>query len=114
MLACSRLLAAFVAVSWIVAGGAAHAACTKLASSVNDYGKTGPTADAKALLDKHIARWAKEHGVSKYTAGQKTVTCELYLDVGVFDEYTCKAVATVCWEAPHAAPASAPATNKKK
>lgn len=113
MLTCSRLLAACIAVSCMVAGGSAQAACTKLASSVNDYGKTGPTADAKVLLDKHIARWAKERGITKYTTGKKTVTCELYLDVGIFDEYTCRAVATVCWEAPKAATATAPKGKKE-
>ena len=30
------------------------AACQRLAFSVNDYGKDGPTKDAKDLLDKYI------------------------------------------------------------
>ena len=34
----------------------ASAACTRLAFSVNDYGKEGPTKDAKELLDKYIAK----------------------------------------------------------
>ena len=34
----------------------ASAACTKLGFSVNDYGKDGPTKDAKELLDKYIAK----------------------------------------------------------
>ena len=29
---------------------------------VNDYGKDGPTNDAKKLLDKHIAEWAAQNG----------------------------------------------------
>lgn len=81
----------------------ALAKCTKLAFSVNDYGKDGPAKDAKALLDKYIADWAAKRGIAKYTTGKKDVTCELFLDFKIFDEYTCKAAATVCWgEAPAA------------
>jgi hypothetical protein len=76
---------------------AAEARCTKLAFSVNDYGKAGPTADAQKLLDTYIAKWTAERGVKSYTTGKKDVTCELFLDVGLFDEHTCKAAATVCW-----------------
>jgi hypothetical protein len=76
----------------------AHAACQKHAFSVNDYGKEGPMRDAQALLDRHIADWAKQKGIKTYTTGPKTVSCELFLDVGIFDEHTCKATATVCWK----------------
>jgi hypothetical protein len=75
----------------------ASAKCTKLGFSVNDYGKEGPTKDAKALLDKYITKWTSERGIKKYTSGKKVVTCELFLDFGLFDEHTCKATATVCW-----------------
>jgi hypothetical protein len=76
----------------------AHAAtCLKMGFSVNDYGKDGPTRDAQALLDKRIVEWAKVQGIKKYKVGKKDVTCELYLDVGLFDEHTCKATANVCW-----------------
>lgn len=75
----------------------AEAKCTRLAFSVNDYGKDGPTKDAKDLLDKYIADWTAEKGISKYTTGKKDVTCELFLDFIVFDEYTCRAEANVCW-----------------
>ena len=75
----------------------AEARCTRLAFSVNDYGKQGPTDDAKKLLDTYIAKWAAERGVKQHTVGKKDVTCELFLDVGLFDEHTCKAAATVCW-----------------
>ena len=85
---------------------AADAKCTKLASSVNDYGKVGPAKDAQALLDKQIAENMAKRGVTKYNVGKKDVTCELFLDFGVFDEYTCKAAATICWgEGGAAAPA---------
>lgn len=57
----------------------------------------GPTADAKKLLDKHIASWATERGIKKYRTGQKSVNCELFLDFIVFDEHTCRAEADVCW-----------------
>jgi hypothetical protein len=78
--------------------GAADARCTRLGFSVNDYGKEGPINDAKKLLDTYIAKWAKDNGIKSYTTGKKNVTCELYLDVGLFDEHTCKAEASVCWE----------------
>lgn len=84
---------------------AASAECTRLAFSVNDYGKDGPTADAKKLLDKHIAEQMSQRGISKYTVGKKDVTCELFLDFIVFDEHTCKAEANVCW------PGGAPSTG---
>jgi hypothetical protein len=75
----------------------ADAKCTRLAFSVNDYGKDGPTKDAKNLLDKYIADWTKSKGITSYTVGKKDVSCELFLDFGVFDEHTCKASALVCW-----------------
>jgi len=81
----------------LLAASPAEAKCTRLAFSVNDYGKDGPTKDAKALLDKYIAQWTAERGIKKYTTGKKDVSCELFLDFVVFDEHTCKAAATVCW-----------------
>lgn len=75
----------------------AEAKCTRLAFSVNDYGKVGPTNDAKQLLDKYISEWTAERGITNYTTGKKDVTCELFLDFIVFDEYTCRAEANVCW-----------------
>ncbi len=77
--------------------GPAEARCTRLAFSVNDYGKDGPTRDAQALLDKYVADWAKSKGIKTYTAGKKDVSCELFLNFVVFDEHTCKATALVCW-----------------
>ena len=84
---------------------AANAECTRLGFTVNDYGKDGPTADAKNLLDKHIAEQMSKRGITKYTVGKKDVSCELFLDFIVFDEHTCKAEATVCW------PGGAPSTS---
>ncbi len=81
----------------MLAASPAAAKCTRLAFSVNDYGKDGPIRDAKTLLDKYIATWMTERGIKSYTTGKKDVTCELFLDFGVFDEHTCKAAATVCW-----------------
>ena len=75
----------------------ADAACKKFGFTVNDYGKEGPTNDAKNLLDKHISEWAAQNGVSAYQTGKKSVSCELFLDVVLFDEHTCTASATVCW-----------------
>lgn len=90
----------------------ADAACTRLAFSVNDYGKDGPTRDAKALLDKYIAKWTAERGIKKYRTGKKDVTCELFLNLIVVDEHTCKAAATVCWDGP--APKGVIATKAAK
>jgi hypothetical protein len=94
----TKYLAAIAAATVAVLGATtADARCTRLAYSVNDYGKQGPTDDAKKLLDTYIAKWAAERGVKSHTVGKKDVTCELFLDVGLFDEHTCKAAATVCW-----------------
>jgi hypothetical protein len=109
--------AALVAIlfAFVCAGVTAAAAkCQRMGFTVNDYGKDGPTRDAKNLLDKSIADWSKEKGIKKYTVGKKDVTCELFLNFIVFDEHTCTARATVCWgdNAPGAAPAkSAPAAK---
>jgi hypothetical protein len=110
----SRLFAAACAAGLVGFTAPAGAACTKLAFSVNDYGKEGPAADAQKLLDKYIADWAKGKGIKKYTTGKKTVDCKLYLDVGLFDEYTCRAVASVCWDGKPDAADDAVATTPKK
>lgn len=86
-----------IGLAQVVTSTAAEAKCTRLAFSVNDYGKEGPTRDAKNLLDKYIAKWTAENGIKTYRTGKKDVTCELFLDFGFFDEWTCKAAATVCW-----------------
>ena len=97
-----------------LAAAPASAACQRLAFSVNDYGKDGPTKDAKDLLDKYIVTWTKEKGIAKYTVGKKDVKCELFLNFIVFDEHTCQASALVCWgdgagvPAKHAASTPAP------
>jgi hypothetical protein len=103
------------ALAMVLAATAADARCTRLAFSVNDYGKDGPTKDAQTLLDKHIAKWAADNGIQKYTTGKKTVSCELYLDVILFDEHTCKAEASVCWDGgPAKAPAEAGVVTEPK
>ena len=92
------------ALSLALAGGVmlsavpANAACKRMGFSVNDYGKDGPTKDAKSLLDKHIAKKMAEQGIKKFTTGKKDVKCELFLNFIVFDEHTCTAEATVCWD----------------
>jgi hypothetical protein len=93
----SVLLAAAIAALAAAAATPASAACKKFAFTVNDFGKDGPTKDAKDLLDKYIAEWTKERGITKFTVGKKDVTCELYLNLIVVDEHTCKASATACW-----------------
>jgi hypothetical protein len=93
-----RTAALSLAIMVAVAPTAAVAACTRLGFSVNDYGKEGPARDAQALLDKHIAQWTAERGIKKYRVGPKEVTCELYINLIIFDEHTCKAEANVCWD----------------
>jgi hypothetical protein len=92
-------LAIAVTLAGAVAGlaGPAVAGCKRMGFLVNDYGKDGPTNDAKSLLDKHIANWAAEQGIEKYTVGKKDVKCDLFLNLIVVDEHTCTASATVCW-----------------
>ncbi|HSF93126.1 MAG TPA: hypothetical protein VLA51_13110, partial [Paracoccaceae bacterium] len=94
----------------------AQAACKKMGFAVNDYGKDGPSRDAQVLLDKHIAKWAHEQGINEYSVGKKTVECELYLNLILFDEHTCTASATVCWggsKQPKTKTQSAKAKSKK-
>jgi hypothetical protein len=75
----------------------AQAECKRYGFSVNDYGKDGPTKDAKSLLDKLIATKMSEKGIKDYKTGKKSVRCEMFLNFIVFDEYTCTAEATACW-----------------
>ena len=96
-----------------VLANVAEAKCTRLGFTVNDYGKDGPTKDAKDLLDKHIAKSMAARGVTKYSAGKKDVKCELFLDFGVFDEYTCTAEANVCYGGPQIAAPATPVSTKK-
>lgn len=91
------LALALAAAATAYAGSAEAAKCTKLFYSVNDYGKEGPMRESQELLDKYIAKWAAEKGIKKYKTGEKVVECELFLDVILFDEHTCKATADVCW-----------------
>jgi hypothetical protein len=101
----------------IAATVGADAACTRLAFSVNDYGKDGPIKDANKLLDKYVADWTRERGIKGYSVSKRDVSCELFLDLIVFDEHTCKASALVCWpgKAPSddKTPASKPASKGK-
>lgn len=114
---------AAVAVATCLAATPAGAACQRLAYSVNDYGKEGPTRDAKNLLDKYVVNWTKEKGIKNYTVGAKSVKCELFLNLILFDEHTCEATTLVCWgdgptaprpATPAAAPARAPSTPAVK
>lgn len=98
-----RIAAAAFCAAIAIAGFAQTAdarTCTRLGFSVNDYGKEGPTRDAKRLLDGYIAKWTKENGIKRYRTGKKTVECKLFLDLIIFDEHTCKASASVCWNGP--------------
>ena len=74
-MACATVLVSLLAAT------SAHAACKRFAFLVNDYGKEGPTNDAKNLLDKNIAEWAAKNGIKDYQVGKKSVSCELFLDV---------------------------------
>src|SRR6476661_6592722 len=83
----SKTTCAMLAAVMCAAATPAGAACQRLAFLVNDYGKDGPTKDAK-----------------------KDVKCELFLNFIVFDEHTCEASALVCWGGGPGAPAT-PAAN---
>ena len=96
----SVALAAAVAAAVCLAATAADAKCERFSYLVNDYGKDGPTRDAQNLLDKYIADWTKAQGIKSYTVGKKDVSCELFLNLVVVDEHTCKATAQVCWPDP--------------
>jgi hypothetical protein len=89
--------AALFGIALIGSPVSAHAECRTLSFSVNDYGKEGPARDAADLLEKYIVRWTGEKGIKKYRKVPKEITCELFLDVVVFDEYTCTASADICW-----------------
>lgn len=71
--------------------------CQQLYFEVNDYGKEGPSRDAQAMLDKLIVKWTQDKGIKTYKTQKKDVSCELFLDAVVFNEYTCKATADICW-----------------
>ncbi len=103
---CRTLLLASAA-AMLPSFASAKPECTQLFYSVNDYGKEGPSRDAQALLDKYIEKWAQDKGIKKYKTGKKDVTCELFLDAIVFNEYTCKATTNVCWTATKSAAKSA-------
>lgn len=91
------LISAAAGLALMLGFSPAKAECVTLGFEVNDYGKEGPTKDALALLDKHIAESMAKRGVKNYRVGKKTVNCKLFLDLIVFDEHTCKAEAPVCW-----------------
>ena len=96
----SPLFLAAAAVLFGVAldAGAANATCKRFGFTVNDYGKEGPTKDAKDLLDKHIAEWAAEQKIKDYKTGKKDVNCELFLNFVVFRRaHPARASANVCW-----------------
>ncbi len=82
-----------------LAAAPAKIECKTFGFSVNDYGKKGPTEDAKKMLDKYVADYAKKHDIEVYKISEKTVSCKLFLDFGFFDEHMCKAEAKVCWSA---------------
>jgi hypothetical protein len=88
-----------VLLSLAAAPAARAAECQLLASSVNDYGKDGPARDAQALLATHIQTFTAARGIKAYSSSTPSVSCKLYLDVGLFNEYTCRAEANVCWGA---------------
>jgi len=87
-----------VAVGDAAAPPAPGSKCKTRSFLVNDYGKDGPTADAKRLLDQDIADWSKANNLTIVKIGTKTVECTQFLNFVVFDEWTCTASAKVCWQ----------------
>jgi len=92
------MIACIIAAPILLNSAPAEARCKKFGFTVNDFGKEGPTADAKRLLDDFIAEWMTKNGISDYRKSPKKVSCELFLDVGLFYEYTCRADTTACWD----------------
>jgi len=88
---------AVTALSWANGPSAQARECTRLAFSVNDYGIEIPRRDSQRLLDEYIEEWTAERGIENYTVGKKEVSCELFIDLILFDEHTCRAEAPVCW-----------------
>jgi hypothetical protein len=91
------LAALVVGLGCLAASGAQARECTRLAFSVNDYGIEIPRRDFQRLLDEYIKEWTAERGIENYTVGEKEVSCELFIDLILFDEHTCRAEAPVCW-----------------
>ena len=104
-------LVATLALLACAAAGPADAACKKMGFLVNDYGKDGPTEDAKRLLDEHVAKWATEQGIKNYTVGKKDVSCELFLNLILFDEHTCTASANSADTGIDSPPLASPRAN---
>ena len=80
------------------AGPLGASGCRTRSFLVNDYGKDGPTADAKRLLADDIASWSKANGLKNTKITPKGVSCTQFLNFIVFDEWTCTASAQVCWQ----------------
>jgi len=57
----------------------------RLGFSVNDDGIEIPKRDSQRLLDDYIKKWTAERGIENYTVGKKEVTCELFLDLILFE-----------------------------
>ncbi len=93
----SLTVASLMAGLIIFNAGVAEANCKRFGFTVNDFGKEGPTNDAKNLLDKFVAEWMQKNNIKSYRTTPKKVECKLFLDVGLFDEYTCRADTTACW-----------------
>ena len=77
---------------------AATPGCRTRSFLVNDYGKDGPTADAKRLLEADIAEWTKANNLQNIKISARDVQCEQFLNFIVFDEWTCTASAQICWK----------------
>jgi hypothetical protein len=104
-----RFLALAAACAALAVAGtlpASAAKCTKLDFTVNDYGKDGPTRDAKKFLEQKIVAWTRRRGIKSYTVTNRDVSCKLFLNLIVVDEHTCTASAQVCWTDGPAAPAA--------
>jgi hypothetical protein len=97
LLTIRRLFLLVTAIIPLAPAPAEASECTRMGFSVNDYGKEGPARDAQALLDKYIKTEFDKKGIKGYRTGTKSISCKLFLDFGVFDEYTCTASADVCW-----------------
>lgn len=75
----------------------AEAVCQRHAFIVNDFGKEGPIRMARENLYKFVEKLKKEKNIKHIRVKESKPSCFVYLDVGLFNEHTCRIEASMCW-----------------